>query len=244
MKRRHAHGRGLGQLLHPERGRPDLREVFLDGTSVRAQHKAAGAKGGMPARPWPLARRLGLQGVHGVRPLRPARAFTVIPGKASEFRTAPDLVAKVTAVGRPGRVVCNRGYSAERWRASIRAAGAEPVVPAQPTHRNAPRHDPEPYRRRHRVENLSARLTGWRALATRYDKTAESFLGGLYLAAALDWLSNGPKGPPMRERADGRRMGRSFRRTCPAVRRSSSWRPPCRGCRRHRCPARAGRLQA
>lgn len=27
-------------------GRPDLGEVFLDGTSVRAHHKAAGAKGG------------------------------------------------------------------------------------------------------------------------------------------------------------------------------------------------------
>jgi transposase len=29
-----------------DRGRADLGEVFLDGTSVRAHHKAAGAKGG------------------------------------------------------------------------------------------------------------------------------------------------------------------------------------------------------
>lgn len=28
-------------------GRPDLAEVFLDATSVRAHHKAAGAKGGL-----------------------------------------------------------------------------------------------------------------------------------------------------------------------------------------------------
>jgi transposase len=32
-------------------GRPDLGEVFLDGTSVRAHQKAAGAKGGRPRRP-------------------------------------------------------------------------------------------------------------------------------------------------------------------------------------------------
>lgn len=32
-------------------GRPELGEVFLDGTSVRAQHKAAGAKGGRSAMP-------------------------------------------------------------------------------------------------------------------------------------------------------------------------------------------------
>jgi transposase len=30
----------------------------------------------------------------------------------------------------------------------------------------------------------------WRALATRYDKTATSFSGGLYLAAAFEWFPN------------------------------------------------------
>lgn len=32
-------------------GRPELAEVFLDGTSIRAHHKAAGAKGGRSRRP-------------------------------------------------------------------------------------------------------------------------------------------------------------------------------------------------
>jgi hypothetical protein len=36
--------------------------------------------------------------------------------------------------------------------------------------------------------NLWARLKEWRAVATRYEKTARSFLGVLHLAAALDWL--------------------------------------------------------
>ena len=38
-------------------GQPELGEVFLDGTNVRAHHKAAGAKGGQPHRP--LAARVG-----------------------------------------------------------------------------------------------------------------------------------------------------------------------------------------
>lgn len=33
-------------------GRPDLGEVFPDGTSVRAHQKASGAKGGLPIRRW------------------------------------------------------------------------------------------------------------------------------------------------------------------------------------------------
>ena len=32
------------------------------------------------------------------------------------------------------------------------------------------------------------RLKEWRAIATRYEKTAQSFMGVLCLAAALDWL--------------------------------------------------------
>jgi hypothetical protein len=37
---------------------------------------------------------------------------------------------------------------------------------------------------------LRARLNEWRAVATRYEKTASSFMGVLSLAAAIDWLKN------------------------------------------------------
>lgn len=102
----------------------------------------------------------------------------------------------ITALGLVGRVVRDRGYSSDPWRAAIRNAGAVPVVPAHPTHKAAPPRDPRPYRRRHLVENLWAKLKEWSALATRYDKTAESFLGGLHLTAALDLLSYRPYSKP------------------------------------------------
>src|SRR5215217_5361677 len=44
------------------------------------------------------------------------------------------------------------------------------------------------YANRNHVERLWARLKEWRAIATRYEKTASSFMGVLCLAAALDWL--------------------------------------------------------
>ena len=44
------------------------------------------------------------------------------------------------------------------------------------------------YNNRNQVERLWARLKEWRAIATRYEKTAVSFMGVLSLAAALDWL--------------------------------------------------------
>ncbi len=40
------------------------------------------------------------------------------------------------------------------------------------------------------IEPLWARLKEWRAIATRYEKTASSFMGVLCLAAAIDWLKS------------------------------------------------------
>lgn len=132
--------------------------MFLDGTSVRAHQKAASAKGGPGARARALPRRLGQQGLCGLRRPRPA--------------------ARPRAEGGPGL--------------ELLAAGAEPVVRPHPTHTNAPAHDRAAYARRHRTGYMWARLKEWRAVATRNDKTAVPFLGGLYFAAALDWLTYRP----------------------------------------------------
>jgi transposase len=38
------------------------------------------------------------------------------------------------------------------------------------------------------IERLWSRLKEWRCIATRYEKTAASFLGVLSLAATFDWI--------------------------------------------------------
>lgn len=56
-------------------GRPELAEVFLDGTSVRAHQKAAGAKGGLP-------HRRSAARAAATAP-RPARSATVRAGRSA-----------------------------------------------------------------------------------------------------------------------------------------------------------------
>lgn len=84
-------------------------------------------------------------------------------------------------------VVGDRAYSSHAFRELIWSKGARSAIP---TKRNE-----EPvacpdyiYNNRNMVERLWARLKEWRAVATRYEKTATSFTGVLCLAATLDWL--------------------------------------------------------
>ena len=42
---------------------------------------------------------------------------------------------------------------------------------------------------RHPIENFFSQLKQFRAIATRYDKTARNFLAAIYLAATTIWLN-------------------------------------------------------
>ena len=118
-----------------------------------------------------------------------ALGFALLPGERSELKAAERLLVAVRRLGPLGRVICDRGYSSASWRAGIRLLGGEPVVPSNRTHPQVA-YDRAAYGRRHRVEQLWGRLKEWRAVATRYEKTASSYLGVLYVAAAIDWINH------------------------------------------------------
>ncbi len=112
-----------------------------------------------------------------------ALGFTLAPGQAHELPHAVPLLARLPGV--PKWVVADRGYSSHALREHVWSLGARPAIPTRRT--EAPVACPDfIYTNRNRVERLWARLKEWRAVATRYEKTARSFMGVLYLAAACD----------------------------------------------------------
>jgi transposase len=114
-----------------------------------------------------------------------AVAFIVAPGQAHELPHAIPLLDRLPGV--PKWVVGDRGLASHAFRQHIWERGARPAIPSK--RNEAPVACPEwIYTNRHQVERLWARLKEWRAVATRYQKTASSFMSILHLAAALDWL--------------------------------------------------------
>jgi transposase len=114
-----------------------------------------------------------------------AIGFALAPGQAHELPEAPELLGCLPDI--PGWIVGDRGYASHAFRDLIRHLGARPAIPAK-RREAAVACPPWIYQNRNRVERLWARLKEWRAVATRYEKTASSFLGALSLAATMDWI--------------------------------------------------------
>ena len=99
---------------------------------------------------------------------------------------------------RPEEVLADKAYSHPSTRAALRRRGIRFTSPErsdQLARRAAagcsggrpPGFDPETYKGRNVVERCFNRLKQWRGIATRYDKTATNYRGGLLLASLLLW---------------------------------------------------------
>jgi len=112
--------------------------------------------------------------------------FTLTGGQASDLAGADELLPEIAAPV----VIADKGYDAEaRVLAPLRAAGQAAVIP--PTrNRIVPReYDRDRYQARHLIENFFCALKQYRAIATRYDKTARNFLAAVHLAATVILLN-------------------------------------------------------
>jgi len=85
-------------------------------------------------------------------------------------------------------LLADKGYDADAIREEIAAAGVEAVIPAKSNRRVLIPHDREKYRWRNLVERMFSKLKNWRRVATRYDKTKESYLGFVALASIKLWI--------------------------------------------------------
>ena len=87
-------------------------------------------------------------------------------------------------------LIADKGFDAdERVLEPLAAAGKAAVIPPRST-RNCPRDfDRHRDKERHLGEKFFGKIKQFRAIATRYDKTARNFLAAVHLVAAIVWLN-------------------------------------------------------
>jgi transposase len=112
--------------------------------------------------------------------------FHLTPGQAHDLEGADALLEHLEAEA----LLADKAYDAdERVLNKLCERNIEAVIPPKSNRKIQRGYDTELYKDRHLIENLFAKLKQYRAIATRYDKTADNFLGAIYLAASIIWLN-------------------------------------------------------
>lgn len=111
-------------------------------------------------------------------------ALLLGPGQQADCCRALELL---DAVGPVHFVLADKGYDTNVIVEAVVQRGAEVVIPSKKNRTYCRLIDRARYRQRNRIERFFNRLKDFRRLATRYDKTACSFLGFLHFFAALCW---------------------------------------------------------
>lgn len=134
--------------------------------------------------------------------------ITLTAGQAGDSPKLQPLLAElaVARLGRgrprtrPAAVLGDKAYSSRGIRTMLRARGIKAVIP-QRADENAnrlrrgsaggrpPGFDPVAYKGRNVVERSFNDHKQWRAIATRYDKLAAVYRGGVVLRAISIWLT-------------------------------------------------------
>jgi transposase len=110
--------------------------------------------------------------------------IALTPGQRHEMIAAPELLAHA----RGKAVIGDTGYDSNEYRLAICKRGMQPVIRSKPERRKKPRLARKLYRQRYRVEVFFHRLKRFRALATRYEKSARNYLALLHIACMTLWL--------------------------------------------------------
>ena len=133
---------------------------------------------------------------HVMRPV----GVIVGPGHAGDNPQLVPLLDDYHGVhaSRRFHLLADKAYSHPSTRARLRARRIPHTIPERSDQQNRrkakgshggrpPKFDQERYAERNTIERGFGRLKQWRGIATRYDKYALTFLGGVLLAATLQY---------------------------------------------------------
>jgi len=108
-------------------------------------------------------------------------------GNQNDFVSAPLLLTGLPLSNR--YVLADKGYDSAAFVLQIETAGGIAVIPSRSWNRTQREYDKEIYKCRNQVERFFNRMKQFRRFATRYEKTAKSFLALVCFVAVFVCLA-------------------------------------------------------
>lgn len=114
-------------------------------------------------------------------------AFVLTSGHASDIKAAKPLLEPLKA---SRQLLGDKAYDRDDLRAWLNTRKTEAIIPNKNN-----RTKPYPFkkrrsRQRHKIERMVCRLNDARRIATRYDKSAKTYLTAICLMALVYWWLN------------------------------------------------------
>lgn len=107
------------------------------------------------------------------------------PGNVNDVTQARQLIEAASGQN----FIADKGYDSAAVVAAIEAKQMNAVIPSQADRTRRRKIDLHLYKERHLVENFFCRLKHYRRAATRFDKTAQNFLGFVLFASIRIWMA-------------------------------------------------------
>ena len=112
-------------------------------------------------------------------------SVSLTPGQVSDISQALPLLEQIE----PDAFLADKGYDADALIDALKARDITPVIPPKANRVVKRETDFALYRERNLVERFFQKIKQSRAIATRYDKLANSFLGALQFVSIIIWLN-------------------------------------------------------
>ena len=112
-------------------------------------------------------------------------ALSLTPGQAADITQAEPLLDQID----PEALLADKGYDSDALVETLIERGITLVIPPKANRKEPRKTDFALYRERNLVERFFCKLKQYRAIATRYDKLANTFLAAVALVSVLFWLN-------------------------------------------------------
>jgi transposase len=112
-------------------------------------------------------------------------ALSLTPGQAHDITQALPLLERVE----PAAFLGDKGYDSDALIEKLEERGITPVIPSKANRKELRKTDFALYRERNLVERFFCKIKQYRAISTRYDKLANTFLAAVALICVVLWLN-------------------------------------------------------
>lgn len=164
----------------------DMESIMIDSTIVRAHACSAGykkdsqdqeclgrSKGGFTTKIHAVVDALG-------NPLK----FILTPGQRNDITQGESLIKEFKNT----MVIADKGYDSNALIQAIEDNNSAPIIPPKKNRKLQREYDSHVYKERHLIECFFGKIKHFRRVFSRFDKTAEVFMGFLNFVATIIWL--------------------------------------------------------